>query len=245
VRRSFRKYVAPTIAFSLLSLLWISSAGAECADDVGGLRVACKCGDLVVGDVHLRSDDPVVSERCLGDGLIVRAAPDAATVVVDLSGLTLVGQGFGTGLRVIFGGKQGAQIRGGSAGQAGEIVGFDTGLSARGARSVAEVRDLVLRANRRDGLRLTGQGTRIVNVSAYDNGKDGLRVRSHGMVLEGVESAGNARAGVHVTGESAQVQGRSRGNGKEGIRASGRGHDLSGVETGGNAAADVGPRRGR
>jgi len=199
----------------------------------------------VVGDVHLRSDDPVVAERCLGDGLIVRAAPDAATVVVDLSGLTLVGQGFGTGLRVIFGGKQGAQIRGGSDGHAGEIVGFDTGLSARGAHSVAEVRDVVLRANRRDGLRLTGQGTRIINVSAYDNGKDGLRVRSHGMVLEGVDTAGNAGAGMHVTGESAQVQGRSRGNGKEGIRASGRGHDLSGVETGSNAAADVERGRGR
>jgi hypothetical protein len=59
---------------------------ADCGDSIDGERVPCRCGDIVIADTRLQPDDPVVTERCPADGLLVRAPVQARTIVVDLNG---------------------------------------------------------------------------------------------------------------------------------------------------------------
>ena len=111
---------------------------AECGDDVGGTRVACSCGDTVVSDTTLRPDDPVSRVRCDHDGLVVRAPRGAASIALDLAGLSIVGSGQGSGIRIIDGGEYGALIIGGVPGRPAEIAGFRNGVRATGSRPLAD-----------------------------------------------------------------------------------------------------------
>ncbi len=219
-----------------------SSAGAAggCGDDINGARVACSCGDAVVSDVRLRPGDPVVLGRCKGDGLILRARPGGESLRLDLAGLSLVGEGRGTGIRVLNGGKGGAVIVGGKPGEVAEIAGFTTGIKAHGSERIKEVSRVVLKANKRDGLRVYGSpGAIISDITTTSNGRDGMRVRSHGAQIHSVDARGNAKAGVNVSGENARVQASVADNKGSGILARGRGHDLSGIELGEGQKADV------
>jgi hypothetical protein len=194
-------------------------AQAACGDDVDGRRVACRCGDVVVSDTVLQASDPVVSQRCAGDGLLVRARPGAASLTLDLAGMTIVGMGRGTGIRVIDGGTAGATITGGATASA-EVAGFGTGFRARGQRSVRELHNVSFTANARDGVVLRGAATDVLGVAAERNGRDGMRVGGRGPRLDGVEAQQNARYGLRVTARGAQLgDAVSAGNDKAQMRA--------------------------
>jgi hypothetical protein len=208
--------------FAIFVLVPATRAAAACGDDIGGKRVACRCGDVVVADTRLQASDPVVSERCSTDGLVVRAKPDAQSIVLDLAGLTILGTGQGTGIRVIDGGRDGAVIVGGD-GAAAEVAGFGTGFRARGQRSVRELRNVSFTANERDGVVLRGAGSEVLGVTAERNGRDGLRIGGRGTRLDGVSAQQNGGDGVRLTTPSAQVDDAvSAGNGGQQTRATRR-----------------------
>ncbi len=213
---------------------------AACGDNVNGVRVACRCGDSVVSDTHLTEQDPVVRGRCSGDGLFIRAPKGAATITLDLGGLSLIGSGIGTGIRVISGGSEGAVIVGGQGGDVAEVMGFATGIDAHGSHRLKELRGLVVKGNKRDGVRVYGSpGVFIHGVTSMKNGRDGVRMRSRGAQLRSVEARDNAKAGIELSGEGATVQAQLSGNRKNGLVARGRGHDLSGIELGEGEKADI------
>jgi hypothetical protein len=199
--------VAPWLltAMSLTVLLAAAPALAACGDDVDGKRVPCRCGDVVVSSTRLQPGDPVVAGRCPADGLIVRAQPGADSIRLDLAGLSLLGSGHGTGIRVLDGGKQGASIIAGGENESAEVVGFGTGFRARGQRSVRELRDIGFTANARNGVNLRGAGTDIVGVTAERNGGDGMRIGGRSPRLENVEAQQNGRFGLRVTSSGANV----------------------------------------
>ena len=200
--RTYRAFLA--LSFAAFVLVPATRAAAACGDDVDGKRVACSCGDVVVSDTRLQPSDPVVAERCASNGLLVRAKPDAASIVLDLGGLTILGTGQGTGIYVIDGGTDGAVIVGGNGGPA-EVAGFGTGFRARGQRSVRELRNVSFTANVRDGVVLRGAGAEVLGVSAERNGRDGLRVGGRGTRLDGVSSQQNGGDGVRMTSPSVRL----------------------------------------
>jgi hypothetical protein len=175
----------------------------DCGDAVDGMRVACSCGDVVVSDTRLRADDPVVTERCRTDGLIVRAPAGATSLHLDLGGQALTGQGLGTGIRVFAGGSRGAVIVGGPADTPGTIANFRTGLRTLNGRVLSEVRNLRLLGNARDGARIRVDGAVVAGIAAEKNGRDGVRVLGRSATLEGVDAVGNAGYGVVALGREA------------------------------------------
>jgi len=181
---------------------------AACGDDVGGVRVPCACGDVVVSDTRLRSDDPVVAERCEGDGLVVSAPSGAPSIRLDLGGLSLVGSGSGVGIRVVRGGEGGASLigdaqvvgRAGGAQTRATVYGFHTGLRAHGRRTLREVLGIAFTRNEGDGVRLHAVETLVSGVDATANGAGGLQIRGHGARIDDVTANDNARRGLRVTG---------------------------------------------
>ncbi|MEE8311958.1 MAG: hypothetical protein V3R77_06860 [Candidatus Binatia bacterium] len=197
-----------------------AASAASCGDAVLGQRVACACGDVVVADTVLRATDPVVTARCAGDGLVLRAAAGARAIRLDLAGESITGFGGGVGLRVLDGGMGGAVIDGGDG---GAVIGFRNGLRATRPGSVAEVRDLAIRGSSSDGLVVRGNGTRLLRVRADDSGRDGLRVGGSSVQLDDVAAERNGRYGLRTTGNAT-------GNARVGENA-------SGVRLGGTATA--------
>jgi hypothetical protein len=131
---------------------------------------------------------------------------------LNLGGLSLLGGGSGSGIRVVAGGRDGASIEGGAHGSRAVVAGFSTGVRATGRRSLAEVRALEVSGNRRDGLALWGHEVRLVDVVADKNGRDGVHVGGRQSSLEDVEANQNGRYGVRVTHDAARIDGNGRGN---------------------------------
>jgi hypothetical protein len=224
VIRSQKTVMAALLAAGLL--MPAAAIAGLCGDNVEGVRVACSCGDIVVSDTSLRPDDPVVSARCTGDGLIVRAPAGAVTLHLDLNGQSVLGTGSGTGIRVVAGGRDGAVVTGGSTGARGVVAGFATGMRATGRRALAEVSSIDFNTNTRDGVALWGSQVRLIDVGADTNGRDGVHMGGRQSAVEGVRANGNARYGVRVTGADANVDGKARNNRRGDVVGSPR----SGVE---------------
>jgi hypothetical protein len=215
------------------------SGAAPCGDDVGGVRIACHCGDTVVSSTTLRDGDPVVSTACPIDGLTIRADALAETVTLDLGGLSLVGSGAGVGLRVDYGGADGAAIVGGPSGARGTIRRFGIGVSTSAGDAIASISRLTVRDNRHEGMRIVVAGTVLDNVVATANGDDGLHVRGSGGRLTGVESSSNGGRGILLSSNGAAFDAIANGNGDAGVVASGARNDLSNVSTSGNARSGI------
>ncbi len=237
--RLCRGAVALTLLAAPVLLRPMPAGAGTCGDDVGGVRVACNCGDMVISDTTLSAIDPVVSQPCSGDGLLVAAPQGAAGLVLNLAGLSLVGTGDGVGLRVLRGGAGGAVIIGGDGGTRGTVARFRTGVAASGSTVIKELRDLDLVANVEDGMHIRSSGMLAESVTAERNGGDGIRVSGHGSTLIDVESDENLGSGLRVGGTGATIRARSAGNGGNGAVLTGRGHDLTGSELSGNGAAGV------
>jgi hypothetical protein len=194
------------IAASMLAASSGPALAAQCGDDVGGARVACACGDVVVSSVRLLPSDPVVTSRCSGDGLIVRAPAGAPSLFLDLGGQTLLGSGRGTGIRIVRGGDGGAIIIGGAEAQTGVVSAFRTGLRASDLDAVSELRSVLFSGNARDGVDMRALSATVSDVAAERNGRDGVRLGGRTPRIEDVDARANGRFGVHVTAREPDVQ---------------------------------------
>jgi hypothetical protein len=223
----------------LVSLTVGSAAAGDCGDDVDGKRVPCGCGDVVVSDTRLAPEDPVTTDRCAADGLFLQAARGADSILLDLNGLSIVGQGIGSGLRVLDGGSQGAVILGSTDGRRAQVVAFGRGVHAHGKSAVAVLQDVDLIANSREGAAIRSSGASIARVRATDNGADGLRLGGHDSEYRGIEAEGNGGDGVRLSGSGSVLQAAANGNAGHGATVTGRAHDLNGLEATENRRSGV------
>lgn len=214
-------------ALGAVLLMPCTALALLCGDDVDGVRVACSCGDVVVSDTRLVATDPVVVDRCDRDGLFVRARPGAGTLTLDLGGQSIVGGGSGTGIRVLSGGSDGAVITGGADGSMGQVIGFHTGIKARGKRVLKSLSGVRVESNVRDGVVVDGEGAEIRDVYTAGNGGDGLRVGGRSSVARAVVSEDNAGYGVRVRGKETHVEAQASGNGRGASATSGRDHGMN------------------
>ncbi|MEE8311202.1 MAG: hypothetical protein V3R77_03020, partial [Candidatus Binatia bacterium] len=172
-----------------------SVAAGVCGDDVGGVRVPCACGDVVVSSTRLQVGDPITAGRCELDGLILRAATTAESITLDLGGLAIVGSGVGHGLLIERGGSDGAVVIGGPAGKHAEIVGFSVGVNVPNPQALRRLERIHAKGNRYDGLRIRQAGAHLIDVTATDNGREGIKVLGSGGRLIGVHAEGNLGTG--------------------------------------------------
>ncbi len=220
-----------------LCLAGNAAAVALCGDDVDGSDVPCSCGDIVVSDVVLGDLDPVVSEVCGGDGLLIRAA-SLEVITIDLAGRTLRGAGKGHGLVVIFGGDRGARVIS-SQGRA-VLSGFDSGVVASGADlqllAGIDVRDVI-----RDGVRVRGPGLVVRDVTVTDAGRDGFAFsgRLYRSIDNRSESSG--RHGFMLMGHEGGLSGANKasGSGGSGILVTGGGHWIEDCHAQGNGKSGI------
>jgi hypothetical protein len=247
-RAGHRKISRLALLLAAFGALATGSAtnAAECGDDVSHERIACSCGDVLVSDTRLRPGDPVVSQRCLLEGLIVRAAPTAESIRLDMGGLAIVGRGYGVGIRVDAGGSDGAVIVGGPGEARGEIAGFSTGIDAAKHNAISRLERLRVRGNRSDGVRLRTDGTVVVDVESSDNGQDGFLLTGSGGRLQRVHARRNRANGIHLRSSGVHVVGEAVDNHKHGIVSDGKENDIGGVvarRNGQRGVVILGPRQ--
>lgn len=198
-----------------------------CGDDIGGTRVACDCGDVVISDTRLEAGDPVVNRRCSLDGLVVAPSFRRESLTLDLNGLTISGDLYGVGIRVESGGASGAVLRGAGSGRAyGQVVGFMTGIASRSFGSVARIEGVEVHGARSHGVSLRGRGVLLVDVTAIGNGGDGVHLVGHGGRLVRVSAFANAKNGVVVLADAPIVEASAERNGGHGVVVRGRGATL-------------------
>ncbi|MGH7788011.1 MAG: right-handed parallel beta-helix repeat-containing protein [Candidatus Binatia bacterium] len=207
------------------------AAAKLCGDSVDGQDVPCACGDVLVSNLQL-TDDPVASEVCAEDGLIVRAPDARRGLVIDLRGATLRGSGRsgGSGIRVIAGGPGGARIV--SSGGVATISGYDDGITARGSDTVALIEDLVVADSARDAVRITGRDFEIRRVEARRARRDGFGLGGSGFLITDTRAADCGRFGYFVMGDTGTIGRSGAGNlaersGNSGFNIMGAGHTLA------------------
>jgi len=213
---------------AILALVPAAWAGNLCGDDVAGIDVPCGCGDIVVSDVVLKND-PVTTEICGDDGLIVRAAEAARGVTIDLRGHTLRGGSRGTGILVLHGGPGGARLI--SSVRRASIEGFADGIFAHGATSLALLENIEVVNSHRDGIRVDAVGYEIRNAEAHHAGRHGFSLAGRGFRLSATRAVGAARAGYFVMGQDATLGAPGAGPvteaaGDVGFNVMGMGHTL-------------------
>lgn len=212
-------------------------AGA-CGDSVEGARIPCSCGDNVVSDTVLWATDPVATETCSGDGLVVVADHAAQGITLNLGGQSLTGRGHGSGIRVVRGGSLGASIVGGDEGDSrAEIANFGTGIRATGSGVLREIRAIDIHGNEADGLFLRASGVTIEDVRSEGNGRDGVAISGHGNQVSGVTARSNARDGVKVRGSESTVEATTTGNARNGAAVGGRANRVEKLHAGDNGGA--------
>jgi len=224
------------VAFLLAA---IPAYAKPCGDALPGGRVACACGDTVTTDARILATDPVATSRCRVDGLIVRAARETETITLDLDGREIRGSGAGVGIRVMYGGTDGAQIVGAKAPARGAVAGFGIGLTAARPDAIARVTHLELRDNHDEGVRLTIAGTVFDDVVATRNGRDGISVRGSGGRFAGVRVSENSENGIRLFTDNAAVNVHASSNAMSGVIVDGTDNDLEKVESVGNGRDGV------
>jgi hypothetical protein len=153
--------------------------------------VACACGDVVTSDTTLRPGDPLVSEPCPGDGIVLRARPGAETIVLDLNGLAIHGAGVGVGIRVLDGGRLGASIVGGHGPTPAVVAGFREGVRAGRPGVLASLVGVHVRDSIGHGVVVRSTGARLESIRVEGSGGDGVRAGGRSVELLGVSGQGN------------------------------------------------------
>ncbi len=223
-----RRWVPALLAVAVMLGLAGAAAAKRCGDDVDGADVPCACGDEVVANTVL-TDDPVTTATCPYDGLVIRVADDASSLILDLGGHTLHGKGRGIGLRVLGGGPGGVRIV--SSGGPAALEGFDDGIVGRGRDGVALVEDLTIRGSGRDGLRVSGRYFVVRRVTVEGAHRDGFALGGTGFEISETRASDCGRYGYLVMGDSGIVGGAGSGNvadrsGMAGFNLMGLGHTL-------------------
>lgn len=204
-----------TVALAVAALALVSgrSALADCGDSIDGERVACRCGDVVITDTRLQPDDPIVTEQCPADGLLVRAPAQSQSIVVDLNGQEIRGSGVGSGIHILHGGSEGAEIVGGIGSVPGTISGFREGVRSMRPNGLRSLTNVVVRDSRDSGVVVRGNRTSIESVRIDGSGADGLRTSGRSVDLLGVETEGNGRRGVRDHARAGEREVTSQVNG--------------------------------
>jgi len=222
--RGFRRALIATAGMASWLVAFAVPAFADCGDAIEGERVACHCGDVVVADVRLQPGDPVVIDRCPADGLLVRVPAQSRSVVVDLNGQEIRGSGVGTGIRILSGGSEGAEIVGGVGGVAGVVSGFGEGIRSTRPDDLRLLTNVVVRDSRDTGVVLRGNRAALESVRVEGNGGDGLRTSGRSVDLIGVEAEDNGERGLRdrsragerdVTSQRNRVSDAGRGRGTQ------------------------------
>lgn len=81
-------------------------------------------------------------------GLLVRLPEESRAVVVNLNGQEIRGSGVGTGIRILNGGSEGAEIVGGVGGVAGVVSGFGEGIRSTRPDDLRLLTNVVVRDSR-------------------------------------------------------------------------------------------------
>jgi hypothetical protein len=209
----FRGLLAGALAVAALVLVFGRDALADCGDSIDGERVACRCGDVVVADTRLQPDDPIVTEQCPADGLLVRAPSQSQSIVVDLNGQEIRGSGAGSGIHILHGGFEGAEIVGGIGSVPGTISGFREGVRSVRPNDLRLLANVVVRDSRDSGIVVRGNRASIESVRIDGSGADGLRTSGRSVDLLGVETEGNGRRGVRDHASAGEREVTSQVNG--------------------------------
>lgn len=218
----FRCPVSAAVVWASSLILLAAPALADCGDSIDGERVPCRCGDIVIADTRLQPDDPVVTEQCPADGLLVRAPVQARTVVVDLNGQELRGSGVGTGVRILHGGVEGAAIVGGVGDVPGVIAGFREGIRSTRPDDLRLLTNVVVRGSSDTGVVVRGNRASIESVRVEGNGGDGLRASGRSLDLLDLEADGNGGRGVRDRARAGERDVTSQSN-RVGDSGGGRG----------------------
>jgi hypothetical protein len=206
----------------LLTALAMPAAARRCGDDVDGrgTRVACACGDVLVGSARLAAGDPLVQAPCPAGGLVVDIpAKGTHAATLELDGQIVSGSGRGVGIEVIAGGPHGLAIVG-----PGGVRGFDLGIVAREG-ALASITAVESSRNVHDGFRVGGRDYRLVDCRANENGRDGFVLQGEGYRADRCEAVGNGRDGFAVRGHPATVVAEDNtadANGRRAARTRGR-----------------------
>lgn len=198
VRCRRRAFFALIVTVAVCGSLLVSAtpALADCGDSIDGERVPCRCGDVVIADTRLQPSDPVVTDRCPADGLFVRAPVHARTILLDLNGQEIRGSGVGSGIRVLEGGSEGAEIVGGIGDVTGVVSGFREGVRSRHPGDLRLLTNVVVRESRDSGIVVRGNGTAIESVRVESNGGEGLRISGRAVDLQRIETHDNGGQGI-------------------------------------------------
>jgi hypothetical protein len=202
--------VVPIVGAAIFAMA--TRSFADCGDDIGGQRIGCECGDVVIADVRLQPGDPILRAPCVGDGLLARPPLGGGALVIDLNGQEIVGTGVGSGIRVLPGGPGGVVIVGGVGGIRGTLTGFRDGIRALADGALSKVVDVTVRGSTGTGVRVRGERILLEGVRAEDNGRDGVRTSGRGVDLLDVEAERNARRGVAHHAREGEARLESRGN---------------------------------
>ena len=239
-----RRIIRVVGALAVFISIDISAAQAKfCGDDIGGVRIACACGDVVASDTVLLPGDPVVSGRCEVHGLIVRADRVAESIHVNLGGLAIVGSGHGIGIKIESGGTDGAVIVGGDPPRLGEVVGFGIGVTSAKPNALARLERVSAKGNVDGGFQLRQSGAVVQDLLAEKNGGHGIQVNGTGGRFLGLRANENHHRGISIAAPGAIVSGSGNFNGTHGVVVPSPKSRLESVEAHGNAEDGVVTRR--
>lgn len=256
-------YILRCAALIAVVVLTTGQAAARlCGDSVHGRDVPCFCGDTVGSSVVL-TNDPVTTQQCPGDALVVRVPITKVDVEIDLNGKTLRGSGRGAGIWVMSGGRDGVRIV--SNGAPATIQGFRDGIIGRAKGTVSVIDNVALLGNTRDGVHVFADRVQIRDSEARGSGRDGFFVRGKAWAIRNASAVNNRRYGFNVTGTAgslgvrrggavAENNGRAGFNlmgtihrvveciaigGGDGVVASGEGHEINGCVASGNRGIGI------
>lgn len=202
-----------SLAGVLIVLLPLGAAAKLCGDSVNGADVPCECGDTVASDVVL-GDDPVTSQVCEKDGLVVRRPDPDVGVTIDLNGKTLRGDGRGTGLWIVNGGGRGARVI--SSGSPATIDGFGDGIVGRGPSTVVSIERVIVRSSHRDGVKVADNAYTIRDVEVLDSGRDGFSLGGGRFLIEDTHAVRSGRFGYFVMGREGRLGTAGHGTSADG-----------------------------
>ena len=223
-------HLAVVVALLMTTALSTTAEAGYCGDDIDGVRVSCACGDIVSSDTLLLPGDPIVSGRCYGHGLTVRADRVAESITLNLGGLAIVGSGRGVGVKIEYGGTDGAVVLGGHPPRLGEVVGFGYGVTATTPNALARLDRVTAKGNVHGGFMLRQAGAIVQEIAAMKNGGDGVRIFGTGGRFLGLRADENERRGITVNASGAVVNGTANLNGTHGVVVPAPNSRLVGVE---------------
>ena len=167
----------------IVSALYMSLTYNSTAEACGG-AAPCFCGDTVTSNKNLSGADPIVGDKCSGNGLEV-----AAGVTLDLKGNTI--QGLENGIGLLINGN-GVTIKN------GKVESFGTGVS--GVTNESKIENVRAYFHVGDGIFLQGNENEVIGSPARHNGDNGYWIEGNGNTISATNNEYNGLDGIFVDG---------------------------------------------